>query len=262
MQAAVEERTQEAKELVTINDELKFEAERINTDLGIETRENANLREKMEEMTTQMEDMRSEHLDIKKSTEARQNELDSLLADKQRLEADNGRLHQSLHSSEQQTANMRSEMMEIQEKVFSFKSQHEAHIHRRDDKIVTLEARLQELESTLKHKEEIVNSTALDISELRRVKSRYEIEQEKLEKTIKNQAFQLDKISEENRMARVDIQELRQRNKDLTETLALTRSHRDITKEDTSDFYPVRGNGMEVPVQGDHNAVPQSASLP
>lgn len=234
----IAERHREIETLVAENDELKIQKERTKTNLDIETRENITMREKLTELSNRSEALTDDKVELQKAVDMTSFDLRDMKDRINTLEIENSELLLNFRNSERQNTLMKDELTEIQDKIVSFKTQHETHLRRRDDKIAALAARNAELEQTLKHKENIIESTIEDVSQLRKTNTRHDIEREKLEQMISSQSFQLHKAEEELLSSKHKMTELDQRYKDVAEALAMKRIRQSPSRHAVPDIQP------------------------
>lgn len=247
---ALGESHREAEALTASNDELKILAERAKTNLDIETRENITMREKLTELSEHVENITRERLEAQKKSEQLARELDITKDRNNTFETENSQILLSFRNAERQNAQMRDELSEIQDKIVSFKTQHETHLHRRDDKIAALAGRNAELEKTLKHKENIIQSTIIDVSQLRKTNSRHDIEREKLEKIVEMQNYQLNKAEEELLQSKREMSQLDQRYKDVAQALSVKRRREQSGRNAAPDIQPQPPQPRRAPATG------------
>ncbi len=220
LKAILDERNRENEALLTEADASQMQLERVKTNLEIANRENTTLNERMNDLSEHIKRLSEEKINTEKALESAKADLSDELDRNNSLEAENSELRISLRTSNRHNSEMHNELMEVQDKIVIYKTQHETHLHRRDDRIIVLESRIKELEKIIKHKDEIVQTKTDNVSGLKKAVSRHEIEREKLEKIIEDQNYQLSKAEEELLSSKHDIAELDQQYKDLAKALS------------------------------------------
>lgn len=236
LKVKLEEKHQDIHKLTAAKDDQTVKAERIKTDLDIQARENASMREKMGELVAHIDRLNGQRLELLEATENFKIEQNDIEDKQNSLETQNAQLLLALRKSERQSDEVRGEMVEVQNKIVSFKSHHEQQILQRDEKISMLESKLAEVDRKLKHKDDVLNTQTFEITDLKKCKARHDIDKEKLEGLVANQTALLTKADEDLRKARRNVAALTTRCKDLTQTAAManlndtqpTRKHPDI----------------------------------
>ncbi|MGJ8563248.1 MAG: hypothetical protein ACSHXY_06815 [Alphaproteobacteria bacterium] len=223
LQATLKEKEQENETLVAAKDDHIVKAERVKTDLDIEIRENSSLRERMANMATQIEQLNSERLELLEVTETQKADQSDAHDKRNTLETENAELLLRLRKSERQSDEIRDEMVQVQGKVTAFKTHYEQQILRRNDKISVLESKLTEFEKQISLKDDALQATTFEISDLKKSNARHEIEREKFRTHIANQTALLSKSENEMRKAKRDIATLSTRCRDLTQSAAMAR---------------------------------------
>lgn len=220
LKSILDERNRENEALLTDADATQMQLERIKTNLEIATRENSTLNDRMSDLSEHIQRLSEEKINTEKTLETVKADLNDELDRNNSMEAENSELRISLRTSNRHNSEMHNELMEVQDKIVIYKTQHETHLHRRDDRIIVLESRIKELEKIIKHKDEIVQTKTDNVSALKKSVSRHEIEREKLEKIVEDQNYQLSKAEEELLSSKHDIAELDQQYRDLAKALS------------------------------------------
>ena len=231
----IRDRENELEKAQTLKDEIKIQAERTKTSLEIETQENISLREKMSAMSTQVETLTDEKLTVEKELESLRLDYDDVRQSSIALETQVADLRVTLKDTERQNQIMRDELVDIQNSLVSFKDIHDSKISKRDSRLMALEAQNKELTKKLEQKDAVVQSAVLDVSELRKIRTAQEIEQEKLEKIIEQQNFRLNQAEDELLRSKQDMADLDTRYKNVAEILAEKQRQRSNSRRRNLD---------------------------
>ncbi len=213
--------------------------ERAGTDLEVESRENKNLRDKIAEMSSNVQDANFEKLNLAKSIESLKIDCEDQRKSRERLQEENADLRYNLSESEKQNNQMKNQLVAVHEEIKTFKTQYEYNILSRDDRIIALESQVAALNDKLKQKENIMESAARDVSSLRRERTAQELERQRLEKTIRDQSEKLGETQNELLRSKQDLNELDQRYKDVAAALHVSQQFRTPTRPaPTPDIHP------------------------
>ncbi len=236
---ALEDREIQVKTFEEKLSKLTLDYERTGTDLDVESRENKNLREKIAEMSSDIQDVNFEKLNLAKSIESLKIDCEDLRKSRERLQEENSDLRYNLSESEKQNNQMRNQLVAVHEEIKTFKTQYEYNILSRDDRIIALESEIAALNDRLKQKENIMESAARDVSSLRRERTAQELERQRLEKTIRDQSEKLGEVQNDLLRSKQDLTELDQRYKDVAAALHVTQQMRaPIRPAPTPDIHP------------------------
>ena len=227
---ALEDREVQVKSLEDKTSKVTLEFDRTRTDLEVESRENKSLRQKIAEMSGQVHDINVEKLDLAKSIESLKIDCDDQRKGRQKLQEENADLRYNLSQSEKQNNQMKNQLVAVHEEIKSFKTQYEFNILSRDDRIIALESKVAELSEKLKHKDNIVESAARDVSSLRRERTAAEMERQRLEKIIRDQSGKLTAVHDELLQSKQDLSAVDQRYKDVAAALQVSQEQRMATR--------------------------------
>ena len=172
-----------------------------------------------------MQEINVEKLDLAKTIESLKIDCEDQRKNRQTLQEENADLRYNLSQSEKQNNQMKNQLVAVHEEIKSFKTQYEFNILSRDDRIIALESKVAELSDKLKHKDNIVESAARDVSSLRRERTAAEMERQRLEKTIRDQSQKLTEVHNELLQSKQDLTSLDQRYKDVATSLQIAQQH-------------------------------------
>lgn len=234
---AIRDRNVEIEEAKAANDELVMQAERVKTNLDIETRENITMRETLSDLSEQLEVLSNERLDALKDAETLKVDYEDEQRANEQLQVEIAELRIEIGKTRFQNDEMRDELMEIQEKVANFKAHQESMLMRRDDKIAKQEAEIANLKNAMNQKEEVVQNAVTDVSEMRRASAAHDVQREKLEKIIEAQSLKLQAAEEKILRSKKEAYALDKRYRDVAKELSKAQSRtRSETKD--PDIYP------------------------
>ena len=235
----LEDRDIEFKSLDEKLSRTSLDADRARTDLDVETRENRNLRAKLTEMSAEMQEINHEKLGLAKTIESLKIDCDDQRKSRDKLSDENADLRFHLSQSEKQNNQMKNQLVAVHEEIKSFKTQYEFNILSRDDRIIALESQVADLSNKLKHKENIVESAARDVSSLRRERTAQEMERQRLEKIIRDQGEKLNDVQTDLLRSKQDLGEMDQRYKDVASALEASQRARSAPRPaPTPDIHP------------------------
>ncbi len=252
---ALEDREIQVKSLDDRSSKITLEFDRTRTDLEVESRENKSLRQKIAEMSGQMQEINMEKLDLAKTIESLKIDCEDQRKNRQTLQEENADLRYNLSQSEKQNNQMKNQLVAVHEEIKSFKTQYEFNILSRDDRIIALESKVAELSDKLKHKDNIVESAARDVSSLRRERTAAEMERQRLEKTIRDQSQKLTTVHNELLQSKQDLTSLDQRYKDVATSLQIAQQQQlNPRPAPVPDIHPrMEDEDFGVPIVNDEN---------
>ncbi len=216
----LEGRNKENEDLLSETENLKMELEQRSTDLNNARREIESLNKLSNDLSEQIQKLSEERVEIQRALDSAQKDIRDAVERSKFLEGENGELRTALRTSNRHNSEMHNELMEIQDKIVVYKSQHDTHIHRRDDKINVLEARIKELESKIRLNDDTVRASTNDVQDLKKLNASHKAEREKLEKIIETQNYELSATENDLHNAREKVQDLQQRYDDLARAIS------------------------------------------
>lgn len=206
--------------------ELRMRYDRMRNDMDVESRENSNLRGRIGEITEQLDRTTTEKLNFAKQVETLKIDISDQTEGRSKLRDEVSDLRQALEKSQQQNTTMRGEIKSVHEDIRGFKTQYEFNILKRDERISDLEAQMITLNDKLRLKEEQIESTTRDLSLLRRERTAQDLDRERLEQTIQQQTSQITNTEEELLRQRRETDNLDQKYREVTATLARDEERR------------------------------------
>ena len=222
----IRERKGDIERLSTKQEETKIQNDRIKTNLDVEMKENISLRQKLSELSDRIEVVTESRIEAEKTSETRKFEIESLTTNNTQLKLTVKEINNKLAAEERETRKLRDQFTVVQDRIVSFKDAKRRELEGRDAKLVTMDAQLEDLNRKLAMKEEIVQSAVIDVSELRKVRTAQELEQEKLHKLAESQHYQIGKLQEEVASARQAYMDLDQKYRNLAKLLSEERDQR------------------------------------
>lgn len=235
---ALEEQTQDVDDIRAECESLRMQGERTKTSLEIETRQNITLRETLEDMSDQIERLSGEKLDIAKEMESLRVDHDDQTRANTLLQSEIANLRVELSASKRENATMRADLEDIQSKITQYSSRHERQLAKRDDRIVSLQNTIADLEDKLRYKAGLAENAVNDATELKKLRSAHEVEREKLEKIIVEQNHQLRESEQRLLKSKQSAQSLDMRYRDVARELETQRDYRPTPVTTDPDIYP------------------------
>jgi len=230
------------RDIAQLNNELqetRLKAERFNNELGVENRENSNLRSRITALTEQLDKVTSDKLGFAKQIEALKIDVDDQVQNRKRLRDETSDLRHALEEAQRENTQMRGEIGSVHEDIRGFKTQYEFNLLKRDERIAQLESQLVEMNDRLRLKEEIIDKTTRDISSLIQERTTQDLERERLQHTLNQQTAQLHQSEEALLKSRQAATELDLKYREVASTLAINSSQRDnVPLSAGPDFTP------------------------
>lgn len=216
---------------------LKLDREKTATD--VEVRENKVLRDRVVNLTNELEDAKASRADTGKIVESLKIDLEDNRTARDRLETETYDLRHALDDAMKQNTQMKGEMITLHQDISTFKTQYEFNLISRDDRITLLESQIEDLARQLQIKEDIVSSAARDVTELRKSRTGGELERERLEKIIDTQTLQLEQAQKQITESHAAMQDMDTRYRDVAAALSITQNRRANQKSvKTPDIQP------------------------
>ncbi len=201
-------------------------AERAETALDVEKRENEVLRQKLVETTVAVEEKQSGYIEAKKIADSLTQDCEDFRNRAEVATAEVIELRNALDDAKKQNSHMKSEMVQLHEDIRSFKTEYEFNMVAREDEIIALQTQINTLQKQLDVKDEIVRNAARDVTELRKIRTAQDLERERLESMIETQNFQLEESRSELLKTQQDVSDFDRRYRDVTAALTASQARR------------------------------------
>ena len=215
---------QKDRELARLSDDMEqagLRLERTQTTVEVESRENMVLRDQITELSTRIDDVTSERMELAKMVESLKIDCDDFRAQKDLAAGEVSDLRVALGTAQKVNGEMKTRMVGLHEEIKSFKTQYEFNVISRDDRILNLEARLADLSKQVRIKDDVAKSALNDVAELRRARTAQDVERERLERIIESQQRQLDEANSQIQRSSASMSELDQRYNDVAAALSM-----------------------------------------
>lgn len=223
---ALSERDREIRQITNDISSITLKLDREKTTTEVEVRENNVLRDRVINLTNDLEDAKSSRADTTKTVESLRIDLEDHRSARDRIETEAYDLRHALDDAQKQNIQMKGEMVALHQDISTFKTQYEFNLISRDDRITMLESQIEDLARQLQVKEDIVSSAARDVTELRKSRTGGELERERLEKVIDTQTLQLDMAQKQIMESQSAMEEMDTRYRDVAAALSITTNRR------------------------------------
>lgn len=222
------------------SDRNALNAERLQTSLDVERRENEVLRGRVTETVADMDAKQTGFIEAKKIADSLAQDCADYRQQAESAEKEADALRKTLATAQTQNNAMKAEMLGLHEDIRTFKSQSEFTIISREDEMTALQQQVDHLTKQLDIKDEIVRNAARDVQELRKVRTAQDLERERLESQIETQAFQLDQANSEILKTKQDVTDFDRRYRDVATALTMAQSRRMSNEPaETPDIQPI-----------------------
>jgi len=208
------------------SDRNSLNAERLQTSLDVERRENEVLRTRITESVADIDVKQSAYIEAKKIADSLAQDCSDFRHQAESAEKEADELRKSLVTAQTQNNAMKAEMLSLHEDIRTFKSQSEFTIISREDEMSALQEQVEHLSKQLEIKDDIVRNAARDVQELRKVRTAQDLERERLESQIETQAYQLDQANSEILRTKQDVTDFDRRYRDVATALSVAQSRR------------------------------------
>ena len=236
---ALSERDHEIRQLTNDISAITLKLDREKTTTEVEIRENNVLRDRVVNLTNDLEDTKASRAEAIKIVESLKIDLEDHRNARERISDEAYDLRHALDEAQKQNNQMKGEMVALHQDISTFKTQYEFNIISRDDRIILLEAQIEDLARQILVKEDIVTSAARDVTELRKSRTGGELERERLEKIIDAQTLQLEIAQKQIMENQSAMDEMDTRYRDVAAALSITQNRRAHQSGVTSpDIYP------------------------
>jgi len=234
---ALSERDHEIRQLTNDLSSSTLKLDREKTTTEVEIRENNVLRERVINLTNDLEDTKTSRAEAVKIIESLKIDLEDHRNARERVSDEAYDLRHALDEAQKQNNQMKGEMVALHQDISTFKTQYEFNLISRDDRIILLEAQIEDLARQVLIKEDIVSSAARDVTELRKSRTGGELERERLEKIIDSQTMQLDIAQKQILEHEAKMEEMEVRYRDVAAALSITQNRREQTTRDDSTVH-------------------------
>ena len=211
----------------TNSDKHALAAERLQTSLEVERRENQVLRDKVTEITAALDERHTQTVEAQKMTDSLRQDAVDFRAQAETLSSENVELRNALDHAQRANNQMRGEMVSLHEDIRTFKTTSEFNVIAREDEMTAMRQQIAELSKQLEIKDEIVRNAARDVQELRKVRTAQDLERERLESIIETQGFQLEDASARLIEAQANVTDFDRRYRDVAAALNQQQALRD-----------------------------------
>lgn len=202
-------------------------AERAETSLAVEKRENEVLRQKLIDVSVALEEKQSGYVEAKKIADSLAQDASDFREQAEKASAETLDLRNALDEAKRTNNAMKSEMVSLHEDIRNFKTQYEFNMISREDEITAMQSQIDNLQKQLDIKDEIVRNAARDVTELRKVRTAQDLERERLESEIATQSYQLEQTQNELAKTKQDVTDFDRRYRDVATALTVTQARRE-----------------------------------
>jgi len=221
------------------SDRNALNAERLQTSLDVERRENEVLRSRLTDTVAEVDAKQTAYIEAKKIADSLAQDCADYRHQSETAVNDANGLRKSLATAQTQNNAMKSEMMGLHEDIRAFKTQSEFTIITREDELSALQQQVDQLTKQLAIKDDIVRNAARDVQELRKIRTAQDLERERLEAQIETQAFQLEQASTELLQTKQDVTDFDRRYRDVATALTVAQTRRMSSEPaETPDIQP------------------------
>lgn len=214
-------------------------AERAETSLDVEKRENEVLRNKLVEVTVSAEEKQSGYIEAKKMADSLMQDCEDYRNRAELSGSEVMELRNALDEAKRQNAHMKGEMVQLHEDIRSFKTEYEFNLVAREDEIISQQTQIDTLQKQLDVKDEIVRNAARDVTELRKIRTAQDLERERLESLLETQNYQLDDTRSQLMKTQQDVSDFDRRYRDVATALTVSQARRaNNPPAETPDIQP------------------------
>ena len=216
-----EERARELRRLTEELSQSGMKLERTQTSVEVESRENVVLRDQITSLSTRIDDLTSERMELAKIVESLKIDCDDFRAQRDTAQSEVSDLRVSLSTAQKVNGEMKTQMMTLHEEIKGFKTQYEFNVISREDRITNLEARLADMAKQVRIKDDVARSAMEDVAQLRKARTAQDVERERLERIIEAQQRQIDDANAQVQRSQASMSELDQRYNDVAAALSM-----------------------------------------
>jgi len=216
-----------------------LQAERAQTSLDVERKENEHLRIRVTEAVADVELKQTNFIEARKIADSLAQDCADYRHQAEEAQKDADELRKALATAQTQNNAMKVEMISLHEDIRTFKTQSEFNIISREDELTALHQQVDNLKKQLEIKDDIVRNAARDVTELRKIRTAQDLERERLEAQIDTQAFQLEEAQAELLKTKQDVTDFDRRYRDVATALNVAQSRRMSNEPvETPDIQP------------------------
>ncbi len=208
------------------SDRNALNSERLQTSLDVERKENEVLRERISDISAEIDSKQTAYIEAKKIADSLAQDCADFRQQAETAEKEADGLRKALATAQTQNNAMKAEMLSLHEDIRAFKSQSEFTIISREDEMTALQLQVDHLTKQLEIKDEIVRNAARDVQELRKVRTAQDLEREKLESQLEAQSFQLEQANSELMKTKQDVTDFDRRYRDVATALSVAQARR------------------------------------
>lgn len=208
------------------SDRNALQAERLQTAVDVERRENEVLRDRLSETLEESENKQNAYIEARKIA-------DSVMQDcaDYRHQADTAGkeivdLRNALNEAQTLNNAMKNEMLSLHEDIRTYKTQSEFNIISREDELTSLSAQVDQFRKQLQIKDDIVRNAARDVTELRKVRTSQDLERERLEAHVETQNAQIEELQSRLLQTQQDVTDFDRRYRDVAAAMSVATERR------------------------------------
>jgi chromosome segregation ATPase len=218
-------------------EQVGLKIERTQTSVEVESRENVLLREQIAELSSRLDEVMSERMELAKIVESLKIDCDDFRNQREQALNEVSDLRVSLATAQKINGQMKAQMVSLHEEIKGFKTQYEVNVISREERIAELEGRISDLTKQLGVKEDVTKSALADVGLLRKTRTAQDLERERLERVIETQQRQLDDARSKIEETSDSMAKLDQRYNDVAAALSVYQK-RQSTVEQASPTAP------------------------
>lgn len=222
-QARLTTSTKSLREYERVLKQTKEEAERFalaldrhKTALDVEGRESKVLREKVSDLSDELELRQNNYLEASKAAESLRVDCEDYRDQTETLRAETQDLRIALNTAKRQNNAMKGEMLALHEDIKTFKTEYEFNVIHREDQVNELESEVSTLRKAIDQKDEISLAQSAELSSLRKLRVEQDVERDRLEHKLETagaemtERYELDKkhLSSETQRLNANIESL------------------------------------------------------
>ena len=208
------------------SDRHALQAERAQTSLDVERKENEHLRKRLTDVESEIDAKQTAFIEARKIADSLAQDCADYRHQAEGAQKEADELRKALATAQTQNNAMKVEMISLHEDIRSFKTQSEFNIISREDELTALQQQVDNLKKQLEIKDDIVRNAARDVTELRKIRTAQDLERERLEAQIETQAYQLEEAQAELVKTKQDVTDFDRRYRDVATALNVAQSRR------------------------------------
>ena len=219
--SSIEEKDREIARLTHDMEQASLRVERSQTNVEVESRENIVLRDQITDLSSRLDEVTSERMELAKIVESLKIDCDDHRAQKEQSASEVSDLRVALATAQKINGEMKTQMVSLHEEIKGFKTQYEFNVISREDRIANLENRIADLTKQVSIKEDVAKSALADVAQLRKTRSAQDLERERLERVIEAQQRQIDEAQAQIQRSTNSMADLDQRYNDVAAALSV-----------------------------------------